>query len=81
MLMAATRISAAIRTITNIGQTCLIEIHGEQLTNPFQVLAVAMSQLVFQNGQKIGDDVQPFGKKAHPLIHFKVTPNRLVDRF
>lgn len=53
----------------------------QKLTDPLQILAMAMTQLVLQHGQQIGNDVQPFGQQADALVHFQVTSYGAVDGF
>ena len=50
------------------------------LTNPLQLLSVAVTQLVFQNSQQVGNDVQAFCQKTDTLVHFEIASYGLVDR-
>jgi hypothetical protein len=40
---------------------------------------MAMTQLLLQHSQQIGNDIQPFREQSHPLIHLEVAPDGLVD--
>lgn len=47
-------------------------------TNPFQLLAMTMTQLVFQNSQQIRNDIQALIEQPHALIHLEIAPYGLV---
>jgi hypothetical protein len=77
MFMAATTISAAINMITAAVST---EQDGPDHlpTNPFQVFAMRVRQLILQHRQQIRDDVQPLRQERNPLVHLEVTAHGLV---
>lgn len=50
-----------------------------QHTYPFEHFAVAVSQLVFENSQQVGNYIQPLCHQTNSLIHFKIAPDCLVD--
>lgn len=52
---------------------------GNELTNPLQLLAVAMAQLVLEHGEQVGDDVEALGQEADALVHLEVAAHGLVD--
>lgn len=48
--------------------------------DPLEILAMGMRQLIFQDLEKIGNDIESFGEKRHSLIHLQVASNSLVYR-
>ena len=75
--MAATTISAAMRTMTihsrysPVGREELAQ-NFEKFLNGWKTdrLTMSMRQLVFQYLQEICNDVQPLGQQADSLVHF-----------
>lgn len=49
------------------------------LTNPLKPLSVSLRQLVFQNRQKVSNDIQSFREKRDALIHFEVISHCLIN--
>ncbi|KAF1731549.1 hypothetical protein CRV24_007735 [Beauveria bassiana] len=52
---------------------------GGTHTDPFQLFAVAVAQLVLEHGEEIGNDVQALRQEADALVHLKVAADGLVD--
>lgn len=40
---------------------------------------MTMAQLVFQNSQQVGNDVQALVQQSHALVHLEIAPHGLVD--
>ena len=51
------------------------------LTNPLQLLAVSVTQLVLEDSQQVRNDVQSFRQQPNALVHLEVAPDSLVHRF
>lgn len=84
ILMMATKISAAIRMMTITFSALAYQLRREvrkPLTNPLQLLAMAMTQQILQNSQQIGNDVEPIIQQADALVHLEVAPDGLVHGF
>ena len=86
MLIAATRISAAMRIITTITilatrpfNLLVATPNGGKHTYPLQILPVARPDLVLQHGQQIAQHVEPLHQQADALVHLEVAAHGAVD--
>jgi hypothetical protein len=58
------------------------DLHGNQHNhNPLQLLAMAVAELVLQDGQQIRNDVEPFREQADSLVHLEIASHGLVYGF
>ena len=48
-------------------------------TYPLQHLPVAVTELVLEYGEEIGDDVETLRKQTYALVHLQVAADGLVD--
>ena len=96
MLIAATRISAAIRMMTVVFKTLISKCDAKvQLrlrergkkkgggghTYPLQHLPVTVTELVLEHSQEVGDDVETLREQTYSLVHLQVASHGLVNGF
>jgi hypothetical protein len=86
MLMAATKISAAMSMMTTQRQLQLwqnkaaITNPDSGLTDPLELLSVTMAQLILKHRQQVRNDVEPLRQEPDALVHLEIRPNSLVNR-
>ena len=96
MLIAATRISAAIRMMTVVFKTLIskgdakVQLRlregkkkggGGGHTYPLQHLPVTVTELVLEHSQEVGDDVETLREQTYSLVHLQVASHGLVNGF
>lgn len=88
MLTMATKISAAMRMMTcfffcqqarDTGRKGKKKKRGGRRTDPLELLAVAVAQLLLEHGEQVGDDVEALRQQADALVHLEVAADGLVD--
>ena len=52
---------------------------GGRRTDPLELLAVAVAQLLLEHGEQVGDDVEALRQQADALVHLEVAADGLVD--
>ena len=95
MLIAATRLSAAIRMMTIVFKTLISKCDakcqptkvtrkrkgGGAHTYPLQHLPVTVTELVLEHSQEVGDDVETLREQTYSLVHLQVASHGLVNGF
>lgn len=81
--MAATRISAAMRTMTihsRYSPVALVSYDKGQGTQIALKHTMRMTQLVLQHGQQVRDHTHSLLQQVDSLIHLQVAPHSLINR-